>query len=504
MKWIFAFLLFISAASFAQTEDSTKYIWYKFQYGSRMPRFWADSALKAPYGDTTLFAKPQRPGFIMMHTDKEFYRWDGIGWRSMAATSGITQLTGDVTAGPGSGSQAATIAANAVTDGKFRQSVGNSIVGKATSGTGNVADIQATIANTYYTYDGTVVKADSVDYAHVKNKPDIQNPGVYFSPAEDFDPTFVVFASAIVYPTSTFVHGNPITWGILDQSSGHNSSFYDSAYGNASQRLEIRYPTVKQVLNSKVLVDETLASYCLIGGPTVGFSTLSAPIFQLRTIGMRLTGAGTDTWTKNVGFSTGGLFDVTTYNTGDGSTSFNVPAALGIDYNQMNIIYDGPNGYIIKRVYSGLGAYNAKFQLCDAFGNPVTTNPTSTDNVYIVNAGMNARSIQMTTYAGSNNEFIAGSFVNWWVDGTFECWLVAAPTSTTSTLVRWQTNYPSATNYKIYRSTSLYGARTLIHTGTEGSYTDSGLTPGTLYFYHMEAVIGGVDTYITYFRTNTK
>lgn len=51
-------------------------------------------------------------------------------------------LTGDVT-GSGTGSFAATISANAVTDAKFRQSAGLSVVGRSASTTGNVADITA-------------------------------------------------------------------------------------------------------------------------------------------------------------------------------------------------------------------------------------------------------------------------------------------------------------------------------------------------------------------------
>lgn len=47
MKWILAILLLLSVGAIGQTDDSTKYIHYKFQYGSRMPRFWADSVLRA-------------------------------------------------------------------------------------------------------------------------------------------------------------------------------------------------------------------------------------------------------------------------------------------------------------------------------------------------------------------------------------------------------------------------------------------------------------------------
>jgi len=55
-----------------------------------------------------------------------------------------------------------TIASNAVTNSKFRQSTGPSVVGKATSGTGNVSDITATTANTFFNYDGT-----SLNYSKV-------------------------------------------------------------------------------------------------------------------------------------------------------------------------------------------------------------------------------------------------------------------------------------------------------------------------------------------------
>ncbi len=50
---------------------------------------------------------------------------------------GITQLTGDVTAGPGSGSQAATIANNAVTFAKMQDIATQTAIGRNTAGTGD-------------------------------------------------------------------------------------------------------------------------------------------------------------------------------------------------------------------------------------------------------------------------------------------------------------------------------------------------------------------------------
>jgi hypothetical protein len=120
MKWILAILLFISASVVGQSDDTDKYIWYKYQYGSRMPRFWADSVLKAAglvkftgiaaSVDTTTY-KP-----IAINSSGNVVKlpgWPGSGG------SGITQLTGDVAAGPGSGSQAATLANTAVTPGSY-------------------------------------------------------------------------------------------------------------------------------------------------------------------------------------------------------------------------------------------------------------------------------------------------------------------------------------------------------------------------------------------------
>lgn len=95
-----------------------------------------------------------------------------------AAGNYITALTSDVTAS-GPGSVAATIAANAVTNAKFRQSAGLSVVGRSANSTGNVADITASNDAEVLRRSGTSVgfgtiatagiANDAVTYAKIQN-----------------------------------------------------------------------------------------------------------------------------------------------------------------------------------------------------------------------------------------------------------------------------------------------------------------------------------------------
>jgi hypothetical protein len=398
-----------------------------------------------------------------------------------------------------------TIDNNVVTDNKLRQSAGNSVIGRASGTTGNVADIVATVTSTYLTKgSGGTLLFDSIDFGHIKNAPQLQNPGVYFSPAASFDPTFVVFASAIIYPNNAYSFGQPINWQILDQGSLHNSSFFDSAgYNSSTDRLKAFFPRVRMVINTTITPDESFSSRCVVAGPSVALDFWEAPIYSNGTMGLRLVGDGSNNWVKNFGYAS--KFSVEAYNPANGRTRFDVPTsggAFNYDPDAMSVVYTGKNGYKAARVYSALGSYTAGFILQDQSGNAVTAAPTSDDEVQITNAGQLAVPISAYLYNASNS-WMAENF-NFWTFGVFECYLVAAPTSTTSCLVRYQTNYPSATNYKIYRSITKYGTRTLVHTGTDGSFTDTGLSPATKYYYHMVGVISGVDTDITYFTTNTR
>lgn len=87
---------------------------------------------------------------------------------SLVATfgpGGITQLTGDVTAGPGTGSQVATIGNNKVVNAMIRQSAGLSVIGRSTNSTGNVADITAGTDGHILRRNGTSIDFGSINLA---------------------------------------------------------------------------------------------------------------------------------------------------------------------------------------------------------------------------------------------------------------------------------------------------------------------------------------------------
>lgn len=139
---------------------------------------------------------------VTLDTDS-VYVWSGIAWQVIGSgSSGITQLTGDVTAGPGSGSQVATIASSAVSNAKMANMATQTIKGRTTAGSGSPEDLTATqataILNTFATSTKGLVPGPSA--AEVTATKVLQADGTW----------------ALKAP-----HGNNITW--LVQGGRYNT-----------------------------------------------------------------------------------------------------------------------------------------------------------------------------------------------------------------------------------------------------------------------------------------
>lgn len=90
---------------------------------------------------------------------------DGSGvlsWTTPGSGSGITQLTGDATAGPGSGSQVLTIAANAVTGSKMRLNNNESFRARNAANSADVNLFKLNSGNFFTLLDGSGVNSVGV------------------------------------------------------------------------------------------------------------------------------------------------------------------------------------------------------------------------------------------------------------------------------------------------------------------------------------------------------
>jgi hypothetical protein len=183
--------------------------------------------------------------------------WKNVGGTVIASVSAAGDITGnnlsgtntgdqtitlttDVT-GSGTGSFATTIAANAVSNAKFRQSAGLSVVGNSTNATANVADITAANDAEVLRRSGTTIgfgtiatagiANDAVTYAKIQNVPantllgrftastgDVQeitvSTGLALNTSTGFltaTNTGTVTSVAMTVPTGLSVSGTPIT-----------------------------------------------------------------------------------------------------------------------------------------------------------------------------------------------------------------------------------------------------------------------------------------------------
>jgi hypothetical protein len=322
----------------------------------------------------------------------------------------------------------------------------------------------------------------------------------------DYNPSFLVDVYGIPAVVNGYVAGDTIKWGWLDSSAGHGYGFVTSISSDpATHRLLLNYPNVRRVLSTILAPDESFSTFGVVTGCSTGFGQAVCPLTNAAVVGLLLVGSNTANWSK------AGLFNpnwaVSSYNTANGQTLLNLAPGSGGTYNydpnSTSITYEGANNYGILRNFSALGSYTIGFQLInEVTGLPVTTAPTGSDVVVVSGAAIGPQFVDAHTY-NSTNTYFSESF-NFWFRGIFEAWMVCDQVDSSTIEVKYQTNYPSATVYKIYRGTSpVFSSQMLVHTGTTGSYLDTGLAANTKYYYTEIATVSSVDTQVTTFISST-
>ena len=322
------------------------------------------------------------------------------------------------------------------------------------------------------------------------------------------DYRFLIDASCIPEPTSTFSLNQPIIWGFLNNTTSHGRSFYDSLYGdNSTAGLIITYPTIRTVLSNVIVTDESFANNDCFVGSTTGVSNFEAYCSRTSINGLRFFGNGT-TWNTTgspsiilSAWNPGGLLP-------PGATGINITSDPGGSVSNINsagllIVYTGSNNYHVREVVSALGSYDLAFVLVNNnTGADVTTAPTSTDVVKIQNAGLAPTGVSLSTYSVSNEFF--GSNTNFFVRGIYEGWIISNPVDTNDIQVSFQTRYPSATIYHIYRANNKqFVGQTLVYSGNGGEFVDTGLLKGRMYYYHYMPVVGGIEQDISWTKCPT-
>lgn len=312
---------------------------------------------------------------------------------------------------------------------------------------------------------------------------------------------FIKLAAGVIRPASG-APSQPIVWSFIDDAQ-HTKIFFESVSGSGSTIL-VGYPPIKKVITFLAIPDETLTASTVQIGASVGTTAAVLYAYRLTMNAGRLTGNGSTAWVNS-----GLTLSVLNYNSTTGLTSFTPTISGGTVLGASNeiegaqISYVGTNNYRIRRQYSGLAGI-AGFYLVDIATNAIVTgNLSTTDYVSIMIARPTVTPIPAETVAGNGYPAdIYNSNSNYWLLAAFETYIYSEPVSTNSIKLDWQIFNIGGTfssNYRITRAlNSNPGSETTIYNGAAFTFTDTGLTTGTAYYYRLYVTISAVESLLTY------
>lgn len=303
--------------------------------------------------------------------------------------------------------------------------------------------------------------------------------------------TKIKIMAGIIRPTIPGSIGQSIKYEWLYPSTGHDTIFFSAPIEVTSTFWKIFYPTMRYVNTFIPKADDQFVADNFTIGASVGLSDASLVPVRPQTLGGNsgyLRGNGT-TWAQN-GFATAITFDWTS-----GKLSLNANATMhGVNYQAAQMTYEGDKPYKLVRQLSGLGSYNVAWQFQDGFGNNVSFTPQTTDIVSVMIPGFANSTMNIYNRTAATDEmitntsavFVFGLFQE--LDNPHRLYGSMSATSVTTTgmTVNWPAVTTGSGTYTLERSTTYnFNTSSVVYTGTATSFTDSGLTTGTTYYYRV-------------------
>ncbi|HUR65471.1 MAG TPA: hypothetical protein VMZ03_03905 [Chitinophagaceae bacterium] len=165
----------------------------------------------------------------------------------------ITQLTGEVTAGPGSGSVAATISSDAVTFGKMQNISTNKLIGRSTASTGDPEEIS--IGAGLSLSAGTLTNTGSGGGAATQGFVDSLRRTMYGFNGND---TGYIHMAGVI--RNFCGGGTTIDWDFINNTDHAILNFSDTADAIGGQDIRVFFPAGTKCVSFIAVPDETMAT----------------------------------------------------------------------------------------------------------------------------------------------------------------------------------------------------------------------------------------------------
>jgi fibronectin type 3 domain-containing protein len=185
----------------------------------------------------------------------------------------------------------------------------------------------------------------------------------------------------------------------------------------------------------------------------------------------------------------------TTSSSGSGGTTSKPAAPTGVtataqSSTTIRITWNAVSGATSYKVYIGQASYSTFTEL---IGTSTTTSYNDTACYpgetwyYKVSAVNSAGESALSSYASATTPSSGGGGTVTIPNPPYGIMIRSASTTSSSLTVEWDAS-ANATSYKLYRSTSSSGSFSVVYSGSATTYTNTGLSSGTTYYYKVTAV----------------